>query len=72
MIAAIATSVGLLPERIDVTHIFATYGAGAMLGEVVAARRGLLDPATSMRRFGVAATFGAALAWTLALIAGLR
>jgi hypothetical protein len=42
MLDLLSTSVGLLPERIDLTHVLAVYGAGAILGELVALLAGLL------------------------------
>lgn len=72
MLDLVATSVGLLPERIDLSHVFASYGVGTVFGEVVAARRRLLDSATSMRRYGVAVLLFAVAGWTLVLIDGLR
>lgn len=52
--------------------MLASYGVGTMFGELVAARRGLLDPATLMRRYGVAVLLFALAGWTLMLIDGLR
>jgi hypothetical protein len=70
-VAVLATSAGLLPERLDLTHIFAAYGAGAIVGEAVAARLGKLDPATAMRRYGAWTMGVAAFLWLLALITAL-
>jgi hypothetical protein len=36
--AVIATTFGMFPERLDVTHTFAAYRAAAICGEAVAAR----------------------------------
>jgi hypothetical protein len=68
---ALATAYGLLPERLDVTHVFAAYGAGAVLGEVVGARRRLLEPAAYMRRYGGLAMTVVAGFWARGLFSGI-
>jgi hypothetical protein len=70
VVALLATTFSLLPERLDVTHVFAAYGAGAIFGETLAARR-RLDQGTMMRRWGAAFMFGVGLLWVLGLIIGV-
>ena len=36
--AVAATAYGALPERIDITFVFAAYGAGTIVGELLGAR----------------------------------
>lgn len=50
--SVIATTYGLLPDRIDLTFVFAAYGAGTIVGGLIAARRGS-DPFVIGRRWGV-------------------
>jgi hypothetical protein len=71
VVTIVATTFSLLPERIDVTHVFAAYGVGTIFGEALAARR-RLDQATMMRRWGAALMFLVGLIWVLGLLVGVR
>ena len=51
VVTILATTFSLLPERLDVTHVIAAYGAGTIVGEAVAARR-RVDQGAVMRRWG--------------------
>lgn len=70
--AVIATTFGLFPERLDVTHMFAAYGAGAICGEAVAARHPWVDSSAMMRRWGSLWMAAVGFIWTLGLLSGLR
>jgi hypothetical protein len=67
----LATTFSLLPERLDVTHVFAAYGVGTIFGEAVAARSPALDGGTVIRRWGAAVMGIAGLAWLLGLLRGI-
>lgn len=60
----LATVYGLLPDRIDLMFVFAAYGAGNVIGSVIAVRTGA-DPLVIGARWGVVLMFFAA--WVLAL-----
>jgi hypothetical protein len=47
-----ATTYGLLPDRIDLSTVFAAYGAGAVVGELLGTLPGR-DPRVLGRRWGV-------------------
>jgi hypothetical protein len=64
----LATAFSLLPERLDVTHVFAAYGAGTILGELVAARIPMVDQGATMRRWGALIMGAAAGFWVLGLV----
>jgi hypothetical protein len=51
-----------------VTHVFAAYGAGAIFGEVVAARHPELPPSALMRRWGGLAMSIVGGLWLLGLL----
>ncbi len=68
----VATAGGLLPERIDLTHIFSAYGAGTIIGDAVAVRWARDERARLARRYGVAVTACALVVWLAALIGALR
>jgi hypothetical protein len=67
--AVIATAYGALPERIDLTFVFAAYGAGAIAGDLVGARTGRAS-AQLGRRWGVLFMVPAALLLVFGLIFG--
>jgi hypothetical protein len=69
--AVLATAYGLLPERLDLTHVFAAYGAGAIAGDAVAARNPGLDPGQMMRRWGLLAMAVVAIIWTRGLLVAI-
>jgi hypothetical protein len=71
VVTLLATTFSLLPERLDITHVFAAYGAGTIFGEAVAARR-RLDQGVMMRRWGGLMMFGVGLIWALGLLTGVR
>lgn len=71
VVAVVATTAGLLPERLDLTHVFAAYGAGTVVGQAVGARGGSIDPATLGRRYGVGAMVFTTALWAIVLIGGL-
>ena len=48
----LATVYGLLPDRVDLTFVFAAYGAGNVIGTIVAVRTGR-DPVLIGTRRGV-------------------
>ncbi len=48
----IATAYGLLPDRVDLMFVFAAYGAGGVIGGLIAARTDR-DPLALGRRWGV-------------------
>jgi hypothetical protein len=60
VVTLLATTFSLLPERLDVTHVFAAYGAGTIVGEALAARR-RIDHGAMMRRWGSVFMFLAGL-----------
>ncbi|HTE62855.1 MAG TPA: hypothetical protein VK631_21045 [Solirubrobacteraceae bacterium] len=64
----LGTAYGLLPERLDVTHVFAAYGAGAIAGEALAARRVQQDSAVIARRWGGAAMVIVGGCWVIGLL----
>jgi hypothetical protein len=66
--AVLATAVSLLPERLDVAHVFAAYGAGAIFGELVAARNPGVAPDDMMRRWGALVLGLACLFWVFGLL----
>jgi hypothetical protein len=72
MLGSLATVVGFLPERIDLTHVLAAYGTGSILGEIVATRFNFEHSATLRPRYGIflmAVALGSWLIlWTLRLL----
>jgi hypothetical protein len=71
VVTVLATTFSLLPERLDVTHVFAAYGAGTIVGEALAARR-MIDHGAMMRRWGAVFMLGVGLFWVLGLLIGIR
>ena len=67
----LATTFSLLPERLDITHVFAAYGAGTVFGEAVAARARALDRGDLMRRWGALLMGSAGLIWLAGLLLGI-
>jgi hypothetical protein len=67
----LATAFSLLPERLDVTHVFAAYGAGAIVGEAVAARNPRADAGALMRRWGALFMASVGVIWTLGLLGAI-
>jgi hypothetical protein len=70
IVTLLATTFSLLPERLDITHVFAAYGAGAICGEVIAARR-RLDQGAMMRRWGTVVMVVAGLGWLVGWLQGI-
>jgi hypothetical protein len=70
-VTAVATAYGLLPERLDVTHVFAAYGAGAIIGDAVAVRHPWTDPARTVRRWGSAVMACVGAFWVIGLLLGI-
>ena len=70
VVTVLATTYGLLPDRLDLTHVFAAYGAGSIFGEALAARR-QLDHGAMMRRWGSTFMFLAGLGWLVGLVSGI-
>jgi hypothetical protein len=68
VVTIVAMTFSLLPERIDVTHVFAAYGVGTIFGEAVAARGTALDQAAMMRRWGAGFMVVAGLGWIVGLL----
>jgi hypothetical protein len=66
VVAIVATSFSLMPERLDVTHVFAACGAGTIVGE--ASRSIALDPGAMMRRWGALVMALAGLTWLVGLL----
>jgi hypothetical protein len=69
--AVLATTFGLFPERPDVTHMFAAYGAGAICGEAVAARHPWVDSSAMMRRWGSLWMAAVGFIWDARLAVGI-
>jgi hypothetical protein len=71
VVAIVATTFSLLPERLDVTYVFAAYGVGTIFGEVVAARKPATDPRAMMRRWGGLLMGFVGLLWLGGLLIGV-
>jgi hypothetical protein len=70
-VTIVATTFSLLPERLDVTHVIAAYGAGTIFGEALAARRPSLDQGAMMRRWGAVVMGVVGLIWLGGLLLGI-
>ena len=62
----ISTTFGLLPDRIDLSTVFAAYGAGVIIGELLGTRPGRDGPVLA-RRWGILLMSSV----TIRLVAGL-
>jgi hypothetical protein len=70
-VTALATAYGLLPERLDATHVFAAYGVGALVVETVAARHPWVDAAIMTRRWGSGVMLVVAGYWLVGLLSSI-